>query len=58
MDSRRLHDWNVSPQEATRIQQQAAAPEQGNGRGRMSFPDLEYSAASPVGDPEPVAAPR
>jgi hypothetical protein len=58
MDSPRLHDRNVSPQEAIRIQQQAAAPELGNGRGRMSFPDLEYSAASPVGDPEPVPASR
>jgi dienelactone hydrolase len=39
-------------------QEQAAAPENGNGRDGISFPDLEYCAASPVGDPEPVAAPR
>ena len=39
-------------------QQEPAAPEDGNGRRRLSFPDLEYSAARPGADPAPVAAPR
>jgi dienelactone hydrolase len=38
--------------------EEPAPPENGNGRSRMSFPDLEYRAGRSGGDPVPVAAPR
>ena len=38
--------------------EEAAAPQDGDGRGRVPIPDLEYQAAIPAADPVPVAAPR
>ncbi|HWT78218.1 MAG TPA: acyl-CoA thioester hydrolase/BAAT C-terminal domain-containing protein [Candidatus Methylomirabilis sp.] len=34
------------------------APENGNGRSHVSFPDLEYSPVRPGADAAPIAAPR
>lgn len=38
--------------------EEPAAPGNGDGRGRVPFPDLDYRRAIPAGDPVPVAAPR
>ena len=38
--------------------EEAAAPGNGDGRGRVSLPDLEYRSAIPAGDPVPMVAPR
>ncbi len=38
--------------------EEPAATGDGDGRGRIPFPDLEYHRAIPAGDPVPVAAPR
>ena len=38
--------------------EEPAAPGNGDGRGRALYPDLEYRAEIPAGDPIPMAAPR
>ncbi len=38
--------------------EEPAAPGNGDGRGRVPFPDLEYDRAIPAGDPVPMLAPR
>lgn len=38
--------------------EEPAASGDGDGRGRVPLPDLEYRGAIPTGDPVPVAAPR
>lgn len=38
--------------------EEPAVPGNGNGRGRVLFPELEYRPAIPAGDPVPMAAPR
>jgi len=38
--------------------EEPAASGDGDGRGRVPFPDLEYRGSVPAGDPVPVAAPR